>query len=200
MSRAFLSVVRNGLPPEWADGLWTPTGSKGSSRSPSLLCNPADEARVEQLREECCPPSPKWLWPGYHCPLDKELQRAYGFGCDHYWRVFVSQGEVCGVCKQPPGKARLVVDEDEDTHEFRGEAHRGCNGKITPEIVRYVLDPPARKVGRFVIPAEKFARRQKRLADKAKARRARKAAAQQVSPVEAGGYAASLAAARKARR
>jgi hypothetical protein len=182
-------------PPDPVGVRWPEAHSEGGGIS-------AEQAeRVAQIRAGRCKPSPRRLWRGYHCEKDKELRRSYGFGCELYWQVFVLQGEVCGVCEEPPGKTLLIVDEDEDTREIRGLLHPRCNGRITAGVARYLADPPALRLGRFVVSAERFARRQRRLAAKRRARRNRaKTVLKEVPQQKPNSYAAKLAAARQPHR
>lgn len=117
-----------------------------------------------------CGRRPGWLWPGYHCTLDKELRRDYGFGCAAYWLLFDAQGGRCAVCGHRPGPRRLVVDEDPDTGAVRGLLHSPCNRRVTAPVSRYLADPPGSELG-LVVPGDRRRRRQRRLDAKRAARR-----------------------------
>ncbi len=117
------------------------------------------------------------LWDGYTCDRDKELRRRYGLKLAHYNAILAEQGGVCGWCGNPPERGRpLVVDDDHATREIRGLLHPGCNQRLTEQGVAYVLDPPARRVGPFVVPPERDEMRRRRDADRVERRKAKRAA------------------------
>lgn len=99
---------------------------------------------------------PDWLWEGYHCSLDKELQRNYGISCADYNKLFIDQGGLCAIksCRKPPGAYKLAVDHDPETGEIRGLIHMRHNRFLTKEMVDYVLDPPGRKFNLIVSPTK----------------------------------------------
>lgn len=98
---------------------------------------------------------PRWLWWGYHCSQEHELQRRYGIGCDDYWRMFQAQSGRCGICRRQPAKGRrLVVDHDHDTGAIDGLCHFGCNRALSTSLRRYLADPPGRRFGLAVAPAK----------------------------------------------
>jgi hypothetical protein len=113
---------------------------------------------------------PDWLWPGYCCSLDKELQRNYGITCADYNRMFINQEGLCAIksCRQPPGTYKLAVDHDPETGEIRGLIHMRHNRLLTKEVVEYVTNPPARKFGLKVSKAK-----QRKLDQRRKARQKR---------------------------
>lgn len=86
---------------------------------------------------------PDWLWPGYCCSLDKELQRNYGISCADYNKIFAKQNGLCAICGEPPGAYKLAVDHNKKTGRIRGLIHMRHNRNLTETTVDYILDPPA---------------------------------------------------------
>lgn len=142
---------------------------------------------------ETCGSRPGWLWPGYHCPLDKELRRTYGFGCSDYRQLLVAQGGVCRRCGQPPRARRLVVDEDHDTGEVWGLLHFGCNRRISQLDRRYLRQPPP---VRLLVPEDRQrAAERRRQQKRARTRRHAAKPTTDAVPAENGSYAEKVAAA-----
>ena len=57
-----------------------------------------------------------------------ELKRLYGITLEDYVAMFVSQGEVCAICKEKcPTKKSLSVDHDHNTGRVRGLLCNRCN-------------------------------------------------------------------------
>jgi len=112
------------------------------------------------------------LWDGYSSDRDKELRRTYGLKLEQYEAILAAQGGVCGWCGRPPGRRALVVDHDHVTGEIRGLLCDPCNRRLTERGVAYLLDPPARHLGPFFVPADRLQVRRQRN----KARAARRAA------------------------
>jgi hypothetical protein len=134
-----VTAYGEGLRPEHPYGVLS--GQSAPQPSPAPACPNATKSR------------PAWLWHGYCCALDKELHRYPGITCRDYWAMLELQGGRCGVCWEPPGKWRLVVDRDHDTNELLGLIHARHNRGITVKIRRYVKDPPARSLGLVADPA-----------------------------------------------
>lgn len=104
-------------------------------------------------RRPHCPNTerPGWLWIGYHCAQDKELQRTYGITCDQYWRLFAEQDGRCARCRREPNPTRRMV-VDHDGAEVLGLCHFRCNRSLDAKLRRYAADPPGRRLG-LTIPA-----------------------------------------------
>jgi hypothetical protein len=128
----------------------SPYGAKGDGSSP------------QTPRRDHCPSTdrPGWLWPGYHCAQDKELQRTYGITCDDYWRLFAEQEGVCARCQQPPNPNRRMV-VDHDGTEILGLCHFRCNRSLDAKLRRYAADPPGRRLG-LSVPADRLAKIERR--------------------------------------
>lgn len=66
----------------------------------------------------------------------KELKKNFGISLEIYQQMFVAQGGVCGICKQPEKDVRngkvqwLAVDHDHSTDEVRGLLCGSCNKAI----------------------------------------------------------------------
>jgi len=80
----------------------------------------------------------------------------YGVTCDTYWQMFKAQDGRCGACGKRQQKPALVLDHDHDPpYEVRGLLCAHCNRALTEALVRYVMDPPARRIGPFLVPPER---------------------------------------------
>jgi len=171
---------------------WSPDGGQLARIRPVGADRPKALSEGEAWTETCRS-RPEWLWPGYHCPLDKELRRTYGFGCGDYRRLLDAQGGVCRRCGGPPRARRLVVDEDHDTGEVWGLLHFGCNRRIDQLDRRYLREPPP---VRLVVPADRQRAAERRRQQK-RARTRRRAAkpTAATAPAEPGSYAEKVAAA-----
>jgi len=109
------------------------------------------------------------LWDGYTGGRDKELRRVWGLKLDWWEAIRAEGGGGCAVCHRRG--VRLVVDDDHATGEIRGLLCDACNRKLDERMVAYLLDPPARRVGPFFVPAHRRAAMARRRA----ARNARRA-------------------------
>lgn len=85
---------------------------------------------------------PHWLWPGYHCTMDKELRRDWGITCGDYFAMYEKQDGKCALCGME-SERRLDVDEDHETRKVRGLLCRKCNRNLSQRIAEYVKHPPA---------------------------------------------------------
>lgn len=94
---------------------------------------------------------------------DGDLRRFYGMTVDWFAELFEAQGGRCAACRRlfrfhaqcPPGKPRSPrVDHDRQTGEIRGLLCDRCNRSLSQGLTRYVLNPPARRLGPWVIPAK----------------------------------------------
>jgi hypothetical protein len=109
-------------------------------------------------------PKPDWLWPGYHCTLDKEIQRDWGITCGDYFAMYDKQDGKCATCGKT-SERRFDVDHDHNTGAIRGLLCRKCNRNLTQTIADYILSPPAAEFN-LVINSKKVKNRDKRLASK----------------------------------
>lgn len=107
---------------------------------------------------------PDWLWPGYHCVLDKEIRRDWGITCGDYFDIFDLQGGKCALCGKI-SERRFDVDHDHETGEIRGLLCRKCNRNLSQQITEYLRNPPAREF-HLVVTLKKVKSRDKRLATK----------------------------------
>lgn len=146
----------------------TPYGGvqDASARPSSPLCPHSD-------------PPPAWLYWGYHCTQDAHLRRTYGITCADYWLMHEAQGGACGGCGKRQRNPALVVDHDHDPpYEIRGLLCTHCNRSLSRGLARYLAQPPARKVGPFLVPPERAELTRKHREDiraRAKAAREKKA-------------------------
>jgi Recombination endonuclease VII. len=61
----------------------------------------------------------------------KRKLRQHGVSRDAYDLMLKEQGGLCAICLLPPtGTARLCIDHDHNTNEFRGLLRRACNRAI----------------------------------------------------------------------
>jgi hypothetical protein len=59
---------------------------------------------------------------------NSHLKRAYGLSLESWTKLFVTQGECCGVCgRTTPGKAGWHTDHNHVTKAFRGVLCTKCN-------------------------------------------------------------------------
>lgn len=86
------------------------------------------------------------LWDGYANDKDHDLRRNWGLKLELWEEIRDEGGGGCAVCLRKV--ARLVVDEDHGSGEFRGVLCDSCNRKLSERMVAYILDPPARRVAR----------------------------------------------------
>jgi hypothetical protein len=54
----------------------------------------------------------------------------FGITAEEYHSLLERQGGVCGICKSPPGKKRLIIDHDHNTGMVRGLLCYKCNLKL----------------------------------------------------------------------
>jgi hypothetical protein len=94
---------------------------------------------------------------------DGDLRRMYGLTIDWWAELLDAQNWRCAACKRgfrftfqcPPGYPRPPhVDHDHQTGEIRGLLCGRCNRKLSQGLTRYVLNPPARRLGPWVVPAK----------------------------------------------
>lgn len=109
---------------------------------------------------------PDWLWPGYHCTLDKELQRDWGITCRVYFDIYDKQEGKCALCGMV-SERRFDVDHDHETELVRGLLCRKCNRNLSQRIAEYIKHPPAEEF-HIVVNSRKVVNRDKRLAEKRK--------------------------------
>lgn len=109
---------------------------------------------------------PHWLWPGYHCTMDKELRRDWGITCGQYFDMYNKQGGKCALpsCGME-SERRFDVDEYHKTLKVRGLLCRKHNRQITEEIADYILNPPADEFNIFV-DGRRVRKREERLETK----------------------------------
>jgi hypothetical protein len=89
----------------------------------------------------------------YRQNREKRLMQRYSLGPGEYEQLFASQGGVCAICGNEPGKRRLCVDHSHTTGEVRGLLCSRCNAalgmfdeqiKVLKSAIRYLKNPPAR--------------------------------------------------------
>jgi hypothetical protein len=94
---------------------------------------------------------------------DGDLRRMYGLTIEWWVDLLEAQNWRCAACKRtfrftfqcPPGYPRPPhVDHDHQTGEIRGLLCGRCNRKLSQGLTRYVLNPPARRLGPWVMPAK----------------------------------------------
>jgi hypothetical protein len=61
---------------------------------------------------------------------ERTLRKKYGISLDEFNAMVVLQGNLCAICKQPPGKFGLFVDHNHVTGKVRGLLCSPCNSGI----------------------------------------------------------------------
>lgn len=149
------------------------TAPHGEGLRPVPPYGGAQDASARPLSPRCphADPPPAWLYWGYHCTQDAHLRRMYGITCADYWLMFEIQEGACGACGKHQQRPALVLDHDHDPpYEIRGLLCTHCNRSLTRAIARYLANPPARKVGPFLVPTERAEVARKRRDDVRKRR------------------------------
>jgi ribosomal protein L37E len=127
-----------------------------------------------------CPntgPRPDWLLDKWHCAQDHRLDQKFGIRCGDYWRLFELQAGRCAMCGYEPRRYRLVVHHRHDTGAVDALLHFPCNRVLDPllwllpRLVRLMVDPPGRELGRVVPKGKRDRVEAKARAKAAKARR-----------------------------
>jgi len=88
---------------------------------------------------------------------ERRVQKVYGLKPGEYGRIYLSQGQVCAICRRATGASKaLSVDHDHKTGLVRGLLCSTCNKLLghlrddwqaAQRIASYLLDPPAKQLG-----------------------------------------------------
>lgn len=88
---------------------------------------------------------------------ERRVQKVYGLAPGEYGRIYLEQGGRCFICQRATGASKaLSVDHDHKTGLVRGLLCSTCNKLLghlrdnpvtAARIHRYLVDPPARRLG-----------------------------------------------------
>lgn len=61
---------------------------------------------------------------------ERYYAQTHGISVARYGEILESQGGVCALCHEPPGRRRLIVDPDPTTGGVRGLLCQGCRSMV----------------------------------------------------------------------
>lgn len=138
------------------------TGGWGTARIKQLAaCHPERRHYAKGLCRRCYRNTPTFKakrdayyqnnrgqWTAHNQRVRDERRREaarYGISAAAQEALLIEQGQVCAICRRPPGKKRLAVDHDHATGQVRGMLCGPCNTALggfqdNAEICRRAAD------------------------------------------------------------